>query len=80
MLLSPFNDTDMTSPSAPLTGSIVEVNVQPGQAVLAGDLLLRLEAMKMEHRLLSPRDGTISEVLCEAGEVVQAKTTLVRLA
>ena len=66
--------------SAPLTGSIVEVNVQPGQAVLAGDLLLRLEAMKMEHRLLSPRDGTISEVLCEAGEVVQAKTTLVRLA
>ncbi|MBX3166244.1 MAG: biotin/lipoyl-binding protein [Candidatus Eremiobacteraeota bacterium] len=65
---------------APLTGSIVEVAVAPGQAVQTGDLLLRLEAMKMEHRLLSPRDGSIAEVLCEAGEVVQAKSLLVRLA
>ncbi len=65
---------------APLTGSIVEVAVAPGQAVCAGDLLLRLEAMKMDHRLLSPRDGTVAEVFCEAGEVVQAKSLLVRLA
>ncbi|MBS2039499.1 biotin/lipoyl-binding protein [bacterium] len=65
--------------NAPLTGSIVEVAVQPGQLVRAGDLLLRLEAMKMEHRLLSPRDGTVAEVLCSAGEVVQARSLLVRL-
>ena len=65
--------------NAPLTGSIVEVAVAPGQAVQAGDLLLRLEAMKMDHRLLSPRDGTVAEILCEAGEVVQAKSVLVRL-
>jgi acetyl/propionyl-CoA carboxylase alpha subunit len=65
--------------SAPLTGSIVEVAVRAGQSVSAGDLLLRLEAMKMDHRLLSPRDGTVSEVLCGLGEVVQAKSILVRL-
>ncbi|MFN8607329.1 MAG: biotin carboxylase N-terminal domain-containing protein [Vulcanimicrobiota bacterium] len=65
--------------NAPLTGSIVEIVVQPGQSVQAGELLLRLEAMKMEHRLLSPRSGTVAEVLCAPGEVVQAKSLLVRL-
>ena len=65
--------------NAPLTGSIVEVAVQAGQSVSAGDLLLRLEAMKMDHRLLSPRDGTVAEVLCAVGEVVQAKSILVKL-
>ena len=64
---------------APLTGSIVEVAVKAGEAVVTGQLLLRLEAMKMDHRLLSPRDGAIAEIYCQAGEVVQAKSLLVRL-
>jgi len=63
---------------APLTGSVVEVLVNPGQAVSEGDTLIRLEAMKMEHRILSPCPGVIEEVLCWPGEVVQAKTLLVR--
>ncbi|MBN9414805.1 hypothetical protein ABS71_06645 [bacterium SCN 62-11] len=66
--------------SAPLTGSVVEVRVTPGQAVNAGDTLLVMDAMKMIHELTCQRDGTVAEVLCEVGEVVQAKSLLVRLA
>ena len=65
---------------APLTGSIVEVLVQAGESVYAGQTLVRLEAMKMEHRLTSPADGVVAEVHCQAGEVVQARTVLVKLA
>jgi acetyl/propionyl-CoA carboxylase alpha subunit len=65
---------------APLTGSIVEVLVQAGQAVCAGQTLVRLEAMKMEHRVTSPIDGVVGELHCQVGEVVQARALLVKLA
>ena len=58
----------------------MEVRVTPGQAVNAGDTLLVMDAMKMIHELTCQRDGTVAEVLCEVGEVVQAKSLLVRLA
>lgn len=64
---------------APLTGSIVEVLVQAGDRVQAGQTLLRLEAMKMDHRLNAPGDGVVEKVLCAKGEVVQARSLLVKL-
>ena len=64
---------------APLTGSIVEVLVKAGDGVSAGQTLVRLEAMKMEHRLTAPCDGVVAEVHGQAGEVVFARTLLVKL-
>ncbi|HDS30647.1 MAG TPA: biotin/lipoyl-binding protein, partial [Firmicutes bacterium] len=56
---------------APLPGRIIAVKVSPGQEVRAGELVCRLEAMKMENELASPRDGVIKEVLVSEGENVE---------
>ena len=48
-----------------------------GQAVKAGDVLLTIEAMKMETALHAERDGTVAEVLVEAGDQIDAKDLLV---
>ena len=50
-----------------------------GAAVKKGDVLVVMEAMKMEHSLTAPRDGTISEVIAAAGQQVQAGAALLRL-
>jgi biotin carboxyl carrier protein len=49
---------------APMTGRIVAVKVQPGDAVNSGDVLVTLEAMKMEYRLAAPMAGVVKEVKC----------------
>jgi biotin carboxyl carrier protein len=65
---------------APMTGKVVAVRVKPGHQVEAGDLLVVLEAMKMEYRLAAPRPGTVGEVHCQEGELVDLGKTLVTLA
>jgi acetyl/propionyl-CoA carboxylase alpha subunit len=65
---------------APLPGKIVVVTAKPGQAVKKGDVLLTLEAMKMEHGLKAPRDGVIAEVAAEEAAQVKEGAVLVRLA
>ncbi|PZO77753.1 MAG: pyruvate carboxylase [Mesorhizobium amorphae] len=62
---------------APMPGVISGLSVKPGQAVKAGDILLSIEAMKMETALHAERDGTIAEVLVTAGEGIDAKDLLV---
>jgi len=64
---------------APMTGRVVKVAVAPGQAVTTDDLLLILQAMKMEYRLTAPRDGVIERVFCAEGEMVDLGATLVAL-
>ncbi len=64
---------------APMPGLVKAVFAQAGQAVAEGDRLAVLEAMKMEHSLLAARDGTVAEVLVEAGAQVEAGAALVRL-
>ena len=56
---------------APMPGKIVAVMVQPGAEVKKGAPLLVLEAMKMEHTVISPRDGRVAEVRFEAGAMVE---------
>jgi pyruvate carboxylase len=63
--------------AAPMPGAIATVAVQPGQHVEAGDVLLTIEAMKMETALHALRDGTVAEVLVSPGQPVDAKDLLV---
>ena len=65
--------------AAPMPGLIATVAVQPGQKIKAGDVLLSIEAMKMETALHAPRDGTVQEVLVRAGSPIDAKDLLVVL-
>ncbi len=65
---------------APMTGKVLEIRVAEGDQVEAGQVLLVLEAMKMEHPLQAPGAGRVEALLVEAGEVVDADQELVRLA
>jgi propionyl-CoA carboxylase alpha chain len=62
--------------SAPMPGRIVAVNVEPGQRVSAGQVLIILEAMKMEHLITCTEDGTVTEVRVAAGAQVEAGQVL----
>ncbi len=64
-------------PIAPVPGRVVAVNVVVGQAVRAGDTLVVMEAMKMEHRIEAPHDGVVAELFCAVGDQVDAHQVLV---
>ena len=66
--------------TAPMPGKILEVKVKTGQTVDAGELLMVMEAMKMEHRIVAPKMGTISKVGFSIGDQVQQGDTLVEMA
>ncbi|WP_019996738.1 pyruvate carboxylase [Aureimonas ureilytica] len=63
--------------AAPMPGVVSTLAVQPGQVVKAGDILLSIEAMKMETALHAERDGTISAVHVRSGDQIDAKDLLV---
>ena len=62
--------------SAPMPGNILAVNVQNGAAVKKGDVLMVLEAMKMENEIMSPCDGTIASVNVQKGSTVETGAVL----
>jgi acetyl/propionyl-CoA carboxylase alpha subunit len=62
---------------APLPGTVVKVAVEVGDAVAAGDTLVAIEAMKMEHEVRAPSAGTVAEVHVAPGEQVEAGRLLV---
>ena len=62
---------------APMPGTILKVNVQNGQAVKEGDVLVVLEAMKMENEILAPKAGTITQVLVSKGSTVDTGAPMV---
>ena len=66
--------------NAPMPGNILKVNVSAGQAVKAGDVLVVLEAMKMENEIVAPRDGSVAQVVVTKGAVVDTGAPLVVLA
>ena len=65
--------------SAPLPGTVTLVGVRAGDSVTAGQTLVVLEAMKMEHRIVAPHDGVIDQVLVAVGDAVDAHAVVVRL-
>ena len=66
--------------TSPMPGTILAVNVTNGQAVKKGDVLVVLEAMKMENEIMAPKSGTVSQVLVQKGSTVDTGATLVVLA
>ena len=65
------------SVNAPMPGTILKVNVQNGQSVKEGDVLVVLEAMKMENEILAPKNGTVTQVLVSKGSSVDTGAPLV---
>lgn len=64
---------------APLAGSVARILVEEGQEIEAGQVLLVLEAMKMETELTAPKSGTVARILVEKGTAVQAGEGLIEL-
>jgi len=64
---------------APMPGNILRVEVTQGQAVKAGDILIVLEAMKMENEIMAPRDGVVAQVVTSKGAVVNTGDALIVL-
>lgn len=71
---------DAESVDAPLAGNIFKVLVQPGAEVVEGDVLLILEAMKMETEIRASRNGTVQDILTKEGDAVAVGTPLLSLA
>ncbi|GAA4068069.1 acetyl/propionyl/methylcrotonyl-CoA carboxylase subunit alpha [Nonomuraea soli] len=61
---------------APMPGSVLRVEVEPGDHVDAGRVVVVLEAMKMEHQIVAPASGVVSEVAVEKGRQVEAGAVL----
>jgi biotin carboxyl carrier protein len=65
--------------TAPMPGTILKVNVKDGDTVKAGDILMVLEAMKMENEIMAPSDGVISSVNVTSGASVEGGAVLCSL-
>jgi len=61
---------------APMPGKVIEIRVAVGDRVTAGQTLILLEAMKMEHPMRAATDGTVAEIRIEVGEQVESETLL----
>lgn len=64
---------------APMPGNIIDIKVTAGQSVEKGDVLLILEAMKMENEIMAPVSGTVGEVLVSKGDSVEVNAELISL-
>ena len=62
-----------------MPGVISTVNISSGQEIAAGDVLLSIEAMKMETAIYAEASGVVSELLVKTGDQIDAKDLLVRL-
>ena len=65
--------------TSPMPGNILNVNVKVGDAVKKGQVLLILEAMKMENEIMAPKDGTVTSVNVQKGSTVESGALLVTL-
>ena len=77
---APAADGEGTPFKAPLPGTINDIKVAVGQQVNVGDVVLILEAMKMENEIVAPRDGTVAQVVAGKGSKVETGTPLLVLA
>ena len=66
--------------TAPMPGTILKVNVTQGAAVKKGDVLVVLEAMKMENEIMAPKDGTVAQIAVAKGATVDTGALLAIIA
>lgn len=66
--------------AAPMPGNIIRVDVKQGDTVKSGQILVILEAMKMENEIVAPKDGTVAQVVTSKGSVVDTGAPLVVIA
>lgn len=65
--------------NCPMPGTIISVNVSAGQQVKLGDVVVVLEAMKMENDIVAPEDGTVASINAAVGSAVEAGETIATL-
>ena len=65
---------------SPMPGNILRINVAQGQRVEEGDVLLVLEAMKMENEIVATKSGTVAQIVAAKGAVVETGAPLVVIA
>jgi len=70
---------DLGDITSPISGKVVNIKVSVGQEVKEGDVLLVVEAMKMENEIHSPVDGVVEEILVQVGENVNPDEVLIRI-
>ena len=73
------NLADMKRCHSPVTGLVIRVNVQPGQTVQPNDLMMVLEAMKMETNLMAPCAATVKSVSVAPGDSVKLNQVVIEL-
>lgn len=64
---------------APMAGTILNINVSTGQNVSQGDILMVLEAMKMENEIVAPADGVVSEIFVHPNDRVESDQVLLKI-
>ena len=74
---APKEQKDKTPVEAPMPGTILDVRVMPGQTVKAGQVVVILEAMKMENEIVAPENGKVARVDVKKGDSVQTGQTLI---
>lgn len=77
---APVNLAAGETVAAPMPGNILRVDVAQGDTVKAGQILVILEAMKMENEIVAPKDGTVAQVVTSKGAVVDTGAPLVVIA
>ena len=65
--------------TSPMPGNILDVKVKAGASVKAGDVLVILEAMKMENEIVAPQDGTVASINVNKGDTVNSGDVLVSM-
>ena len=76
---APAGAAGAVSVRAPMPGNILDVKVAAGASVKAGDVLVILEAMKMENEIVAPQDGTVASVNVHKGDTVNSGDVLVSM-
>lgn len=74
---APVASGEGKSVESPIQGTVVAVKTEVGKAVKKGDVLVVVEAMKLENDVVSPFDGTVSEILVKKGDSITAKQAIV---